>query len=588
MNIAVITSGFLPVPPTKGGAVENLLYNLIKYNEKEMKVNFNIFSIYDEKAEEEAKKLKYTKIRFYKINYFIKCLDKMIFIFEKYILKKKNSQSYRFILQRLSFLNKISKDLKENDYDKVLLENHPTQYLALKWRKNYIKYKDRYYYHCHNEFPGEYGCDEIIKKTNKIICVSKYIQSSLEKYDIPKEKLLVLRNGVDENKFNSKILDDEKQKIREKYAIKKDDIVLIYTGRIVPEKGVLELVKAFKQIKKDNLKLLIVGSALNAIKNKTLYEERVEKEISKNMNIGQNNFHYGVWSTRTVDDILKNPNYIGNLTQCKQKKINYKSKKRIHNVQKNWITALNAIPRIIDDSLFNLVEDMFKSNKNRTKEDGITNSLLLRGLIFCKECKHTFGFRAQYQDTKKYGKVCRIYGNCNYWAKRKKQRVCTPHSVKYNEIEDVVLEQLKDLCNKYIDSNELKNNLIKSNKLQLKKENYNIEILKLENNINILNKKIGICYNDKLDGNISLDMYKRTYNNFVNEIKANECKIDEFKRKIYNIENNKTYDDDFLINRIQKFLNMENSSRSLIASLIDRIEISEDNKIDIYYKFKII
>ncbi len=310
--------------------------------------------------------------------------------------------------------------------------------------------------------------------------------------------------------------------------------------------------------------------------------------ISKNMNIGQNNFHYGVWSTRTVDDILKNPNYIGNLTQCKQKKINYKSKKRIHNVQKNWITALNAIPRIIDDSLFNLVEDMFKSNKNRTKEDGITNSLLLRGLIFCKECKHTFGFRAQYQDTKKYGKVCRIYGNCNYWAKRKKQRVCTPHSVKYNEIEDVVLEQLKDLCNKYIDSNELKNNLIKSNKLQLKKENYNIEILKLENNINILNKKIGICYNDKLDGNISLDMYKRTYNNFVNEIKANECKIDEFKRKIYNIENNKTYDDDFLINRIQKFLNMENSSRSLIASLIDRIEISEDNKIDIYYKFKII
>ena len=30
MKIAVITSGFLPVPPTKGGAVENLLYNLIR------------------------------------------------------------------------------------------------------------------------------------------------------------------------------------------------------------------------------------------------------------------------------------------------------------------------------------------------------------------------------------------------------------------------------------------------------------------------------------------------------------------------------------------------------------------------------
>lgn len=285
MNIAVITSGFLPVPPTKGGAVENLLYNLIKYNEKEMKVNFNIFSIYDKKAEEDAKKFKYTKIKFFKINHFIKCLDKMIFIFAKYILKKKNSQSYRFILQRLSFLNKISKDLKKNNYDKVLLENHPTQYLALKWRKNYIKYNGRYYYHCHNEFPSEYGCDKIIKNTKKIICVSKYIQSTLEKYKIAENKFVVLRNGVDENKFNSEISENKRLEIRKKYNIKKDNIVLIYTGRIVPEKGVLELVKAFNQINEKNLKLLIVGSALNAIKNKTLYEEKVEKEISKNSNI---------------------------------------------------------------------------------------------------------------------------------------------------------------------------------------------------------------------------------------------------------------------------------------------------------------
>jgi hypothetical protein len=33
---------------------------------------------------------------------------------------------------------------------------------------------------------------------------------------------------------------------------------------------------------------------------------------------------------------------------------------------------------------------------------------------------------------------------------------------------------------------------------------------------------------------------------------------------------------------------MENPPRSLIASLIDRIEISEDKTLDIYYKFKLI
>ena len=222
---------------------------------------------------------------FFKSNWLVKLCDRLIYILAKYILRKENSQSYRFIFQRLNYLNKVSKDLKRNDYDKVLLENHPTQYLALKWRKNYKKYEGRYYYHCHNEFPSEYGCDKIIKNTEKIICVSKYIKSTLERYNIAENKFVILRNGVDENKFNHEMSENERLEIRKNYNIKKDDIVLIYTGRIVPEKGVLELIKAFNQINEKNLKLLIVGSALNAIKNKTLYEEKVEKEIDKNANI---------------------------------------------------------------------------------------------------------------------------------------------------------------------------------------------------------------------------------------------------------------------------------------------------------------
>lgn len=310
--------------------------------------------------------------------------------------------------------------------------------------------------------------------------------------------------------------------------------------------------------------------------------------ISKNMNIGQTNFHYGVWSTRTVGDILKSPNYIGNLTQCKQKKINYKSKKRVHNKKDDWIIVENAIPRIIEDDLYLLVQDMFKSNKNRQNGTGITDKLLLRGLIYCKECGHTLGFRAQEQITKKSGKVTRIYGNCNYWAKRKKQSVCTPHSVKYNEIEEIVISELRKMCHDYIDPNSLEDSLKKSKKNQAKKDKYNIEILKLENINKFLAKKIDACYNDKLDGNITLDMYKRAYNNFINEIKDNENKINELKNELYNLDNNNGVDDKKLKKLIREFLELNNPPRNLIVSLIDRIEISEDNNIDIYYKFKLV
>ena len=60
---------------------------------------------------------------------------------------------------------------------------------------------------------------------------------------------------------------------------------------------------------------------------------------------------------------------------------------------------------------------------------------------------------------KKYGEVTRIYGNCNYWAKRKHQGVCTPHSVKYFEIEEIVLKELRRMCKKYINTNMLENAL---------------------------------------------------------------------------------------------------------------------------------
>ena len=329
------------------------------------------------------------------------------------------------------------------------------------------------------------------------------------------------------------------------------------------------------------------GDSLTTICNKLTSEKIPTPSISKGMNIGQNNYHYGVWSARTVGYLLKSPNYIGNLTQSKQKKVSYKSKKRVHNKKDNWIIVENAIPRIIDDELYELVQNMFSSNKNRTKGNGITDSLLLRGLIYCKECSHTMGFRAQYQDTKKHGRVCRVYGNCNYWAKRKKEGVCTPHSVKYEEIEDAVISELKNLCNKYIDSRVLEVSYKKESKLNNKKDKYDIEILKLENSNKILNQKIDDCYNDKLDGNITLDMYKRAYNNFVNQIEENDNKIRKYEREIYNIENKKQDNDKSLIERIEKFLSMNNPNRNLIASLIDRIEVTEDKTLDIYYKFKL-
>ena len=90
MSLAVITSGFLPVPASKGGAVESLLENFIKKNEEYKKIKITVFSIKDKKAVEISRKYENSEFIFIKPNIIVESLDKFTYFIAKNILKKDN------------------------------------------------------------------------------------------------------------------------------------------------------------------------------------------------------------------------------------------------------------------------------------------------------------------------------------------------------------------------------------------------------------------------------------------------------------------------------------------------------------------
>lgn len=284
LKVAIITSGYLPVPASKGGAVENLIQNILDENEKNEKLQIIIYSIKDKDAIKLAEeKYKKSKFIFLKTNSIIKFIDKFIFWIAKYILKKSNVMSYRYIVQRLNFLNKVSKSLKKNNYDKIVLENHSSLFLALKWRKNYLKYKNRYYYHVHNELKSDYGCLDIIKNCNTIWCVSNYIKKQVQKFLKEENSIVtVWRNGIDTNRFNGEINKDTHKKLREKYKIGDEEKVLIFSGRINEEKGVKQLLQAIEKIKYSKFKLLIVGSYFFNTNIKSDFDKQIRMLVNKN------------------------------------------------------------------------------------------------------------------------------------------------------------------------------------------------------------------------------------------------------------------------------------------------------------------
>lgn len=280
-KIAIITSGFLPVPASKGGAAENLIDTFVAQNEINGKVWPVIFSSYDFKAYDISKKIKNSQFIFIKPNRLALLLDRLNYFVIDKVLKNKNSRKFRYFFQRLDFFYKCSKYLKNNNYDKILLENHTIMYLVLKWNNNYKKYKNKYYYHCHNVVPSKYGMDKIIQNTNKFISVSEFRNRYVKEFfDVSNDKCKVVLNCCSKDIYNvpTKI---EMTNLKKKYKITNEKVIL-YIGRIDKDKGTLELIKACNKISKINFKLIIVGAPIFAIGITTEYEKEVKKEVLAN------------------------------------------------------------------------------------------------------------------------------------------------------------------------------------------------------------------------------------------------------------------------------------------------------------------
>lgn len=94
----------------------------------------------------------------------------------------------------------------------------------------------------------------------------------------------VLRNCTDVKKFNVNNYKQERNRLRDKYNIKDNELVIMFTGRPVPQKGIKELLIAFKQLcnRYNNVKLVIVGNSGFGKEIKTDFDNQLE-EISESI-----------------------------------------------------------------------------------------------------------------------------------------------------------------------------------------------------------------------------------------------------------------------------------------------------------------
>lgn len=275
MRIAVVTSGYLPVPASLGGAVETLANGLIKENERQGTCELVVFSCYEEKAEEMARLLKHTKVEFIKTPGFFQAIDWVIYHTVKCVCPRVKAISFRYIFKRLYFIEKVAQKLHEENYDRVMIENHASLLLTLKKYHNYKKYAGRFFYHVHNEQRNLYGCGQVLLEVRKVAAISQYIAGHIKEKlpGLRDDQVTVWRNCVDVEYFREKRLKTDVLQLKKELGLSDTDAVVLFVGRLTPEKGVKELLMAFEKIKHKEARLVITGEYFFADKKVSSFYE---------------------------------------------------------------------------------------------------------------------------------------------------------------------------------------------------------------------------------------------------------------------------------------------------------------------------
>lgn len=341
-------------------------------------------------------------------------------------------------------------------------------------------------------------------------------------------------------------------------------------------KGSLIIEPIGAEIVKRIFNLVLEDKSLDKIADILIQEKIPIPTILKGNKRNLNEDLRDLWNTNTIREILENEIYKGVMVQCKTTTLSYKSKRIVYLPKEDWIRVKNKVPPIIEESIFNNVQLLIRTNKNRT-----TNSYnyLLKGILKCRECQRSISI--QHYNNRKNN-----YTICNYYRKYgKRKEICTAHRFIYEELEKLVLESIKKDCLKYVNVNNLISKLKDREQSKALNNDLKIKIDKSRKEITILNKYLDKMYKRLDAGIIGEEQYMRLRREteelilyYQNNIKSYERELESLMNKSILKPNYKTI--------VKDFLELEKPNKILIGKLIKVIYISEDGLIDIHYKIK--
>ena len=295
------------------------------------------------------------------------------------------------------------------------------------------------------------------------------------------------------------------------------------------------------------------------------------------------------WCKTTIQKILSQQEYCGDIINFKTYSKSFKNKRRIENSKENWAVFKDVNEPIIDRETFETVQKFISKTKRRAPKKENGERSIFNGLIYCGDCHSKMRYHTSTSNKEIH------YFTCSDNKVDYRGKCPGRHYVRADALEEVVKLELRRLVEVLeLDESYFAQLLLRKNDEEREKDKKFLEselqkAIARSNTVSQLYEKL---YEDNVIGKVSDEWFVELSHKYEKERMDLKAKIADTRHKIEELKNNNSEYEKF-ISAIRRFMQMDNLTSPLLRELIDHIDIfetegtgkSRTQRIVIYYRF---
>mgnify|MGYP005796604111 FL=1 len=276
------------------------------------------------------------------------------------------------------------------------------------------------------------------------------------------------------------------------------------------------------------------------------------------------------WHESTIVNILERKEYIGATVNFKTYTNSIWDKKQRENPEENRVIFYNTHPAIIEQEVFDKVQEIRQQRHRRTATG---KSSPFSGLVFCADCKQKL-----YYSTTKYFEKRQDFFTCS--THRANKDKCSGHYIRAVVLEDLVWNHMKEVIS-YVTRYEAHFRVEMEQKLRLQSEEtirvYKKRLAQAEKRIGELDRLFIKIYEDNAKGKLNDDRFAMMSKTYEDEQAQLKVEIVNLQKEI-EVQERQIEDLEQFIQRARRYTDLTELTPYALRELVKAVYVEAPDK----------